>query len=202
MKLLPLFAAITLAALNTSGLAAQATDTPAAVKAGTFRTDPSHTLVTFDVNHFGFSQFYGVFPNATGTLVLETRSMANTHVDISIPIARVSTTNATLDGELRSADWFDAQRYPKARFVSTRVVRTGPRSARIDGTFTLHGVSRPLTLAATFGGAGVNPLSKAYTVGFKATGRLRRSDFGVTKYLPLVGDVVTLTVAAAFEKAN
>ena len=75
------------------------------------------------------------------------------------------------------------------------------RSARIDGNLALHCVTRPLTLSADFGGAGVNPLS-AYTVGFKATGHLKRSDFGVTKYVPLVGDDVTLTIAVAFHKTN
>lgn len=115
---------------------------------------------------------------------------------------RVSTTNATLDEEPRSADWCDAQRLPTAHFVSNRVVKTGPRSARIEGSFTMHGVTRPLILDADFGGASVDPLSKAYTIGLQATGQLRRSDFGVTKYVPLVCDDVTLAIAAAFEKTN
>lgn len=202
MKHRPIFASLVFAALATAPLAAQATHDPAAVQAGTFRTDPNHTLVTFAIDHFGFSEFYGTFPNATGTLVLKRNSIGGAQVDITVPIARVATTNKTLDGELLSPDWFDAQRFPTARFVSSRVVPIGPRSARIEGTVTLHGVSRPLTLNATLGGAGVNPLSKAYTVGFKATGHLRRSDFGVAKYVPLVGDDVTLTIAAAFEKTN
>ncbi len=70
----------------------------------------------------------------------------------------------------------------------------------MTGDFTLHGVTRPLTLHASFNGAGVNPLSKAYTVGFQGTGVIRRSDFGVTKYVPLVGDEVRITISAAFEK--
>jgi polyisoprenoid-binding protein YceI len=202
MKHLPIFASLVLAAVTTAPLTAQATHDPATVPTGTFRSDPNHTLVTFDVNHFGFTEFYGTFPKATGTLTLNRDAVRDGFVDVTVPIARVSTTNETLDGELRSAEWFDAQRFPTARFVSRRVVRTGPRSARIEGSVTLHGVTRPMTLVADFRGAGVNPLSKAYTVGFKATGHLRRSDFGVAKYVPLVGDDVTLTIAAAFEKTN
>ena len=181
-------------------LASQTTHSPASVQAGSYRTDPNHTLVQFDVNHFGFSQFFGVFPAATGTLTLDPKSLGNTKLDISVPVARVSTTNATLDEELRSADWFDAAKYPDIRFVSSKVTRTGANTAKIAGTITMHGVSRPLILDATFGGAGTNPLSKAYTVGFKATGRLNRTPFGVSKYAPLVSDDVTLTIAAAFEK--
>ena len=191
-----------IALLGAAPLAAQATHDPVAVEAGTYQTDPNHTLVAFDVNHFGFTEFYGVFPGATGTLTLDPKAIAATKLDVSVPLARVSTTNATLDGELRSADWFDADRYPTARFVSARVTQTGPRTAKIAGTLTLHGVSKPMVLDATFAGAGANPLSKAYTVGFQASGHVKRSDFGVTKYVPLVGDDVKLTISGAFEKSK
>jgi len=182
-------------------LAAETTHNAALVQAGTYRTDPNHTLVQFDVNHFGFSEFFGTFPSATGTLSLDPTALAKTKLDVSVPVARVSTTNAKLDEELRSTDWFDAARYPNIRFISSSVTRTGANTAKIVGVVTMHGVSRPLVLDASFGGAGTNPLSKAYTVGFKATGHLHRTDFGVSKYAPLVSDEVTLTIAAAFEKA-
>lgn len=190
--------ALTLAA----PLAAQPVTGPAAVQAGNYKVDPSHVLVEFEVNHFGFSQYFGVFPAATGTLVLDPRNLATAKVDVSVPVERVSTTNAKLDGELRGADWFDAAKYPTIRFVSTKVTRTGKGTARIAGTLTLHGVSKPFVLDASFVGAGNNPLSKAYTVGFKATGSLKRADFGIGKYVPLVSDEVTLTIAAPFEKTN
>lgn len=196
----PYFSALALA--FASPLAAQATHDASAVQAGTYRTDPNHTLVQFDVNHLGFSEYFGIFPGATGTLTLDPKAIEATKLDVSLPVKRVSTTNATLDGELRGAEWFDAAKYPTIRFVSTSVTKTGPATARITGTVTMHGVSKPLVLDASFGGAGVNPLSKAYTVGFKATGHIKRTEFGVSKYAPLVGDDVTLTIAAAFEKAN
>ncbi|RYY05271.1 MAG: polyisoprenoid-binding protein, partial [Alphaproteobacteria bacterium] len=154
----------------------------------------------FSVNHFGFNDYFGTLPGATGTLVLNPKQLAATKLDVSLPVERISTTNATLDGELKSADWFDAAKYPTIRFVSQTVTQTGPRTARISGTVTMHGVSKPMTLDATFGGAGVNPLSKAYTAGFKATGTIKRTDFGVSKYAPLVGDAVTLSITAAFEQ--
>lgn len=201
MKSLHPFVAAALAILP-AALPAQASHDPVAVQGGTFHTDPNHTLVTFDVNHFGFTHFYGVFPAATGTLVLDPKAASKSKLDVTVPIARVSTTNTTLDGELRGAEWFDADRFPAARFVSTRVVPTGRGSARVEGTLTMHGVTKPVVLNATFEGAGTNPLSKAYTVGFKATGHLQRSAFGVAKYVPLVGDDVTLTIAGAFERSN
>ena len=183
-------------------LAAQATNDAATVEAGNYKADPMHTLVRFEVNHFGFSQYFGVFPAATGTLTLNPRNISSSKVDVTVPVERVSTTNSTLDGELRGADWFDAAKYPTIRFVSSSVIRTGPGTATIAGTLTLHGVSKPLVLDAIFVGAGANPLSKAYTAGFTATGRLKRTDFGISKYAPLVSDEVVLTISAPFEKTN
>ena len=77
---------------------------------------------------------------------------------------------------------------------------TGPSTARIAGELTLHGVTRPVTLDARFVGAGTNPLDRSYTVGFEARGVIKRSDFGVSKYVPLVSDAVTMTLSGAFTK--
>ncbi|WP_420382873.1 YceI family protein [Novosphingobium sp.] len=176
--------------------------TAAMVEAGSYVVESHHTLVEFSVDHFGFSTFFGVIPNATGTMTLDPRALGATRLDISLPVAGISTTNAKLDGELTSADWFDAAKYPAIRFVSDKVIRTGPETAQIHGQITLHGVTKPLVLSAHFHGAGSNPMSKAYTVGFDATGELNRSDFGVSKYVPVVSDTVHLKISAAFEKAK
>jgi polyisoprenoid-binding protein YceI len=197
---LALVAPVALAAALPSLAIAQASTDPAALKAGTYIVESHHTLVQFAVNHFGFNDYFGTFPGATGTMTLNPKSLQSTRLDISVPVATLSTTNATLDGELTSADWFDAAKYPAIRFVSQKVVQTGPRTATISGTITLHGVSQPMTLDATFGGAGVNPMNKAYTAGFKATGTLKRSAFGVSKYVPMVGDDVAISITAAFEQ--
>jgi len=173
------------------------------VQAGTYKVESNHTLAQFSVNHFGFNDFFGVIPAATGTLVLNpAKGLAGTSLDVSLPVDRIATTTAVLDGELKSAEWLDAAQFPAIRFVSQKVEQTGPRTARISGTVTLHGVSKPLVLNATLGGTGVNPMTKAYTVGFSAKGVIKRSDFGVTKYVPYVGDEVAINITAAFEKAD
>lgn len=198
-------AAFVAAAVSTialpSMLVAEAPIAPQAIQAGSYKVESNHTLARFTVNHFGFNDFFGVIPGASGTMSLNPKSLASAKLDISLPVSAISTTNSTLDGELKSADWLDAAQYPTIRFVSDKVVQTGPRTARISGTITMHGVSKPLTLDATLGGAGVNPMDKAYTVGFSATGKLNRSDFGVTKYVPAVSDEVRLDITVAFEKA-
>ncbi|HZU64855.1 MAG TPA: YceI family protein [Novosphingobium sp.] len=175
---------------------------PTAAKAGTYGVEPWHTRVQFSVDHMGFTDWFGDFTGISGQLVLDPAHAAADKVDITIPVASVSTTNTKLDGELKSADWFDAARYPEIHFVSTKVVRTGPAAALITGDLTFHGVTKPVTLAAHFHGAGVNPLSKGFTVGFDATTSIKRSDFGVKTYLPMIGDKVTLRISAAFEKKD
>lgn len=173
---------------------------PAAVQGGRYAIEPMHTQVLFKIAHMGFSTYYGAFSGASGMLMLDPRNAARDHVEITIPIASVHTTSAKLDGELKSADWFGADQFPTATFRSTQVTMTGPDRASVMGDLTLHGVTRPITLEARFYGAGANPMSKAYTAGFEVSGHIQRSAFGVTKYVPMVGDDVTLMISGAFEK--
>jgi polyisoprenoid-binding protein YceI len=174
---------------------------PSAVKPGAYAIEPTHTRVLFSVSHMGFTTWYGNFTDASGSLVLDPAHPDASHLDVTIPIASVSTTNAKLDDELKSPAWFDAAKYPTASFHSTAVHVTGRDQAEIDGELTLHGVTKPVVLTAAFNGAGVNPIDQHYTAGFEVRGEIKRSDFGVSKYVPVVGDDVKLIISAAFEKA-
>ncbi len=197
-----LYRGAAVAVLLTSSSAIAADTNPAAVEAGRYAVETSHTRVQFSVSHMGFSNWYGDFTGVTGSLTLDPKAIASATVDLTVPVASVTTTNATLDAELKSADWFDAARYPTIRIVSTKVVQTAPGKADITADLTFHGVTKPVVLAATFIGAGPNPMSKAYTVGFDATATLKRSDYGVKTYVPMIGDETTLRISAAFEKAQ
>ena len=108
------------------------------------------------------------------------------------------TTAQVLDDMLKSDQWFDAAKYPNATFVSTKVTPTAPDSATVTGRLTLHGVAKQVTLKTRLVGSGANPMDKTFNVGFEATGKIRRGDFGIKQYLPLVGDEVTLKIAGAF----
>ena len=188
------------AALAPPALAQQpASKDPAAVKAGTYKVEPHHTQVVFSLSHFGFNDYYGFFSGASGTLTLDPAKIETAKLDVSVPVDTVFTTSPKLTAELKGGEWFDAARFPTATFASTKVTATGKDTATIEGNLTLHGVTRPVTLEARLVGAGTNPLSKATTVGFEATGTIKRTDFGVSKYAPLVSDEVTLRITAAFE---
>ena len=173
--------------------------TPADVRAGTYKVEPNHTQVTFSVSHLGISPFAGTFSDASGTLQLDPARPAATKLDVTIPIASVQTTSTVLTGELKSADWFDAAKFPTATFHSTRVAQLGADAVQVDGTLTLHGVTKPVSFRAKLFGAAVNPMSKKASIGFLGRMVIHRSDFGVSKYVPAVSDETVLVVNAAFE---
>ena len=195
-------AAVALACLTLAGSAmAQSTD-PQAVQAGTYKAEPMHTRILFSVLHMGFTHYFGDLTGVSGKLDLDPKNLSAASVKVSFPTASVSTTNPTLDGELKGGQWLDAAADPTITFVSTQVTPTGPRTARIVGDLTLHGVTHPVTLDATFNAAGPNALSHKYTIGFDAVGHLNRSDFGVKTYVPLISDNVDIIISAAFERTE
>jgi polyisoprenoid-binding protein YceI len=202
MRLFVIPAALLIGASTAAFASGSADPSPGALAAGTYVVEPNHTRVQFSVSYMGFTVWYGDFTRVRGSLRLDPRNVAANKVDITIPVDSVSTTNATLDGELKSADWFDAERFPTIRFVSTKVLQTGPDKISITGNLTFHGVTKPMILSATLNGSGVNPLDLNYTVGFNATTSIRRSDFGVKTLVPVVDDMTELRISAAFEKSK
>ena len=170
-----------------------------AVTAGTYTADGRHTQVAWTINHLGFSLYHGLFGNASGSLTIDPAHPEAAKVTVSFPIADVVTTADALNKHLAAPDMMDAAKYPTGSFTSTKVTVNGTR-ATIEGNLTLKGVTKPVTLAATFTGVGTNPLNKAATVGFEATTSIKRSDYGITYLLPALGDRVDLAITAAFEK--
>lgn len=168
---------------------------------GTYDIATKETLVRYGVDHFGFSEYWGTFPGATGTLAFDPKSLGTTKLDVKVPIVMVETTNRELNGELFSDEFFDAENYPWMSFSSTQVIRTGPKSFKVTGDLTMHNVTKSIVLDATFHGAGNDPFSgKGIIVGFDAKGMVKRSDFGLGKYVPIVSDETTITISAAFKK--
>jgi len=178
---------------------------PDVVMAGTYTADPSHSLVVFKVNHFGFNDYYGIFGDVAGTLTIDPANPDGAKVDVTIPIANVTTASRgltehvlRLGKEGAAADFFGPAPAP-ARFVSTSVKAEGMK-AMITGNLTLNGVTRPISFAAEFTGAGTNPFNKKATIGFGAETSIKRSDFGINYGIPLVSDEVELDISMAFEK--
>jgi len=173
---------------------------PANVESGAYSIEPSHTQVLFSVSHMGFSTYYGQLSKVSGSMNLDAKAPSRSSFEIHVPVNSISTTSSTLNTELKSNAWLDAKANPEMVFKSTTILPTGNGYADITGNLTLHGVTRPIVLKAKLVGAGINPLDKKYTVGFDLNGTIMRSHFGITTYVPLIGDAVTVTIAGVFEK--
>lgn len=179
---------------------------PARVLPGTYTVDGAHTLVSWRVSHFGVNDYVGLFGDAAGTLQLDPKNLAATRLELTVPVSRVTVASQGLRDHLLRAgkdggrpDFFGAAP-ADARFVSTTVRRTGAMTATITGDLTLNGVTRPVTIAAEFVGAGPNPMNKRLNVGFHGTAAIRRSEFGIGYGVPMIADRVELDISAAFEQ--
>lgn len=175
--------------------------TTSRVVAGTYAVDAPHTQVTWQVNHMGFSMLQGQFGASEGSITIDPAKPAQTKVDVTFAIDQLSVTAPAFATHLKSKDFFDVANNPTARFVSTTVTPRGANRATVTGNLTIKGVTKPVTLDATFVGAGANPMSKKLNFGFSATGKIKRSDFGLGMAVPIVSDDVTLAINAAFKAA-
>ena len=166
-----------------------------AFAAETYKLEPTHTSVTFQYTHFGFSHPTGKFMNAVGSVTLDEAAPANSSVEVSFAIDGVNTGVAALDEHLKSADFFDAAKFPTATFKSTKVEPTSATTAKVTGDLTIHGVTKPVTLDVTLNQKGPNMMKKL-TAGFTAKGTINRSDFGISTYVPAVSDQIDLYIEA------
>jgi polyisoprenoid-binding protein YceI len=167
--------------------------------ATTWQVDPAHSHVEFAVRHLMISTVKGRFATIAGTLVGDDGDPENASVELTIPAASIDTREAQRDAHLRSADFFDVEQYPEIRFRSMRIARGGAGTFTISGNLTIRGVTRPITLTVQAGGRVRDPWG-GERVGYSATTRINRRDFGLTwnQILEtggvLVGDEVTVSV--------
>jgi len=177
------------------------------VVAGNYTADPQHSLIGWKVNHMGFNDYFGLFGDVAGTLTLDPANPAAAKVTATIPVSKIITANPALTAHLlkpaaagAKPEFFGAAP-ADAKFVSTSVVPGADGvSATINGDLTLNGVTKPVSVAATFVGAGIGMMNKAPTVGFHGKTTIKRSDFGVSYGVPIVSDEVQLDITIAFEK--
>lgn len=146
------------------------------VKSGTYAIDPTHSNVEFAVKHLMISTVKGRFGDVKGTL--EMPEKGDPRLDVSIASSSIDTRVDARDTHLKSADFFDVEKFPTLRFVSTKAVQSGD-GWKLTGDLTMKGVTRPITLDVTDEGAAVDPWGNQ-KVAFNATGKLNRTDFGLT----------------------
>ncbi|MEG2805149.1 YceI family protein [Stenotrophomonas sp.] len=163
----------------------------------TYRLDPVHTRVLFAVEHAGFSQALGTVSGSEGVLVFDPQDWRSATLTVSVPIQRLDLGDAKWNTATLARNLLDGERFPEARFVSTRVEPIDETHANVIGQLTLHGVTRDVTLAVTLNALKRHPLPPfRRTAGFSATATLSRSAFGVDGWPSMIGDAVQLRIEA------
>ncbi len=178
----------------TIGLAVASVTTISTAKPVAYQIDPTHTATVFTWNHFGFSTPSANFSDIQGTINVDNAKPANSSVNVTIPLSSLNTNVKALDDHLKTADFFNAEKYPNITFKSTKVQAISKTKYKITGDLTVKNVTKPVVLDAVLNKQAVHPMTKAETIGFNATTSFDRSAFGVGAYVPNVGDKITVNI--------
>ncbi len=171
-----------------------------------WKTDASHTSITFVARHMMLSKVRGEFQDFSVDFNLDTEQPENASVEARIQAASVFTKDGQRDAHLKSADFFNAEAYPELVFKSTKVERTGDKTAKLHGDLTIRDVTKPVVLDVTYLGSSKSPWG-ATSVGFEASTKILREDWGLTWNVALetggwlVGKEITIEIEAEFVQA-
>jgi len=142
--------------------------------------DSDHSVARFSVKHFMIANVEGLFSKMTGVIQFDPPELTPLSVEAEIDVKTLTTCHPERDAHLLSPDYFDAEKYPKIFFKSTRVEAMGGNRAKVTGDLTIRGIQRPVTLDSEFFGPVKSPFSGIICIGFSATGRVNREDYGMT----------------------
>lgn len=171
----------------------------------TYTIDAAHTRIGFAVKHMVISTVRGHFHDITSTVTVDEANPAGAQIDLEIKASSVDTGQQMRDDDLRSANFFDVERFPTISFKSTRIESLGGTDYRVTGDLTIHGVTKPITLTGTVEGPTKDPWGNE-RAGVELHGRLNRKDFGLTYSAALetgglvVGDEVRVDVDAEYTR--
>jgi len=184
---------------------ATATSTPSAVT--TWNIDPAHSAAEFKVKHMMISNVKGKFSGISGVLKLDEADTTRSSIDATIPVATVATGDDQRDGHLKSADFFDAEKFPVFTFKSLSVRFNGPGDHEVTGELTLHGVTKTVTFAVEGPSAPAKDPWGNTRIGLSATAKINRKDFGLGWNAALetggvlVGEEIAISLDIEFIKA-
>ncbi|MBB5577402.1 MULTISPECIES: YceI family protein [Rhizobium] len=159
-----------------------------------FDIDPVHSGIAFYIDHLGFAKVIGVAEEFSGAFDFDAKKPEASSLDVKVTVASISTNNKQRDGDIQGADWFNATEFPDITFVGKEFKKVTDTTGQIIGDLTIAGVTKSTTLDVTFNKEGQNPWSKSHDIGFSATTKVKRSDFGMKAALGMIGDDVDLVI--------
>lgn len=183
-------------------LADQKSPSAAAATAHKYDIDPGHSQITFTWNHLGFSNNSGTLEKISGVFELDTADLTKSTISVTLPLEGLHTGVAKLDEHLKTAEFFDAAKYPDITFKSTKVEKVGTDALKVTGDLAIHGVTKPETLAVNINKIGDNAMMKTQSAGFDADVVLKRSDFGISYGVPNVSDDIRVHITLSANVAK
>ncbi len=183
-------------------VAALAMAASAVAQAGTWQIDPNHTAAQFSVRHLGVSTVRGAFTKVTGTVKHDPADPTKDSIDVTIDANSVDTRVEMRDNDLRSARFFDVQKYPTITFHSKNVKVGMAGKLQITGDLTIHGVTKEVVLDVDGPTEAIkDPMGKGQRMGASASTKVNRQDFGVSALPGVVGDEITITIDVEMTKS-
>ncbi len=161
--------------------------------ADSYTIDPTHTWPMFEVNHLGYSTQRGRFNKSSGKITLDIAARKGS-VDITIDTDSLDMGFAKWDEHMKSQDFFYVQQNPTMRFTSDKLLFDGDKVVGAEGKFTLLGTTRPLTLTVSNFRCAPHPMTRKMHCGADVSATIQRTQYGMAKYVPLVGDEVKLII--------
>ena len=162
-------------------------------EAETYNIEPTHSMPRFEYSHLGYSIQLSRFDKTSGTITID-RDKRTGSVNVEIDAKSVNTGSALFNEHIQAEDLFDTTKYPTITYKSNKVKFDGDKVVSVDGNLTVKGVTKPVTLTVNSFLCMPHPMVKKEACGATATAKIKRSDFGVSKGVPYVGDEVTLTI--------
>lgn len=167
---------------------------PARAEVENYTLDKPHTQIVFIASHLGFSRSFGKFTDYSGSFVFDRGQPEKSSVEVTIQTGSLDLDDAKWNEHMKGADFFNVEKFPQMTFKSTGITVLSETTADITGDLTLLGVTKPVTLHATFNKAEKFPFGEKYVAGFSALAKLKRSDFGMTYGLPGVSDEIDIMI--------
>lgn len=159
-----------------------------------YRFDRVHSQVSFEVSHLGFSMSQGRFKGIDGSFEFDPKHWDRARCEVTIDIASLDMGDAAWTKKLLGKDWFNAAQHPAMRFLCTGLSQVDDRHGQLSGTLSLLGVDQPVVLELTFNKIGMDKYALRQAVGFSASTQLRRSQFGMARFIPDIGDDVSIRI--------
>jgi polyisoprenoid-binding protein YceI len=176
--------------------AANAAADLSAVPSGDYASDPSHSYITITYSHLGFSTPHIGFRSFSTNLTLDSANPENSSVAVTIDASSIDSRVEKFNGHLNGENFFDTANHPEISFNSTSISSTGDDTFDVVGDLTIKGITKSVTLETTLNKAANHPMRKVPTVGISGSAKINRSDWGLDRAVPNVGDEVTIHVTA------